>query len=282
MKKIYVITGGGSGMGLATIRALDKDHTFVISGRTVAKLEKACDELKKDGWEVLPYACDVSNKEDVKKLVEYARSLGEIDAVIHAAGVSPHMGNAETIIKINALGTHYVDQEFARVMKEGTVILNVSSMSAYMLPDMLLPIKHYKKIFDSVDLFLQKIVKRSKLFGQKMESNLAYPISKNFVTWYTKRVANDMSMKGIRVISVSPGNFETPMGELESDQGAQFVVNNAIQRFGKPEEIAVLFAHLIDPRLTYLTGEDIICDGGCVGNLKTYSKKEQKAFIFRK
>lgn len=282
MKKVYVITGGGSGMGLATIRALDKAHTIIISGRTAAKLEKACSDLKEEGFTVIPFSCDVSSKDDVKKLVEFAASHGEIDAVIHAAGVSPHMGNAETIIKINALGTHYVDQEFAKVMKEGTVILNVSSMSAYMLPDMLLPTKHYVKILDNEDAFMQKVVKRSKLFGSKMESNLAYPISKNFVVWYTKRIANQMSTKGIRVISVSPGNFETPMGELESDQGSQFVVNNAIQRFGKPEEIAVLFAHLIDPRLTYLTGEDIICDGGCVGNLKTYSKKEQKAFVFRK
>ena len=68
------------------------------------------------------------------------------------------------------------------------------------------------------------------------------------------------------------------MGNLESEQGAMFLKNNAIKRFGNVDEIAVLFAFLVDPRLGYLTGEDIVCDGGCIGNLSVYSKKEQKKF----
>lgn len=137
--------------------------------------------------------------------------MGKIDAVIHAAGVSPHMGNGETIIKINALGTVYVDQEFAKVMKQGTVILNVSSMSAYMLPNLLLPLKHYKLALTDETKFVTKLLKRSRLFGAKMETSLAYPISKNFACWITKRQANQLYEKGIRIISVSPGNFDTPI-----------------------------------------------------------------------
>ena len=87
-----------------------------------------------------------------------------------------------------------------------------------------------------------------------------------------------MYENGIRIISVSPGNFETPMGNLESEQGAAFLKNAAIKRFGNVDEIALLFAYLIDPRLGYLTGEDIICDGGTIGNLSVYSRKEQKKF----
>lgn len=278
MKKVVVITGGGSGMGLATIKELGKDYTLIITGRTVSKLEKASEEYTKEGYEIYPFACDVSKKDEVLKLAEFAKSKGDVVALIHAAGVSPHMGNAESIIKINALGTHLVDQAFKDIMNEGSVILNVSSMAAYMLPNMLLPRKHYTKIFENEAKFVEKLVKKSRMFGSKMETSLAYPISKNFVCWYTKRVAKDMYKKGIRVISVSPGNFETPMGELESAQGKAFLKNGAIQRFGKVEEIALLFKYLIDPRLGYLTGEDIICDGGCIGSLNAFSKKEQKNF----
>lgn len=278
MKKVIVITGGGSGMGLATIKELGKEYAIVITGRTLSKLEKACEEYTKDGYEIYPFACDVSKKDEVKKLAEFSKEKGEIVALIHAAGVSPHMGNAEDIIKINALGTHFIDQAFKEVMGEGSVILNVSSMAAYMLPNMLLPKKHYAKVFGEESTFFKKLVKKSRMFGSKMETSLAYPISKNFVCWYTKRIAKDMYKKGIRVISVSPGNFETPMGELESAQGKAFLKNGAIQRFGKVEEIALLFKYLIDPRLGYLTGEDIICDGGCVGSLNSFTKKEQKNF----
>ena len=278
MDKVVVITGGGSGMGLATIKELGKEYSIVISGRTVAKLEKASEEFTKEGKKIFPIACDVSKKEDVIKMAEYAKSLGEVVAVIHAAGVSPHMGDAETIIRINALGTHYVDQVFKDVVAEGGVILNVSSMSAYMLPNMLLPVKHYRKVFTDETKFMKKCLKKARLFGKKMETSLGYPISKNFVVWYTKYVAKDMYKKGIRVISVSPGNFETPMGELESAQGKAFLKNGAIERFGKVEEIALLFKYLIDPRLSYLTGEDIICDGGCIGSISSHTKKEQKEF----
>lgn len=281
--KVYVITGGGSGMGLATVRELGRDVKVIISGRTASKLDNAVAELTAEGFNVEAYSCDVSNRESVRALAEYAASQGELAGLIHAAGVSPHMGDAESILKINALGTWFADEEFFKVMPEGGIIINVSSMSAYMLPSLMLPTGKYGLIFSDEQKFISTMVKRSELFGEKMQSNIGYPISKNFVCWLTKRLANRYYQeKKIRIVSVSPGNFETPMGNLESDQGAQFVVNNAIQRFGDPVEIAVLFAHLCDPRLTYLTGTDIVCDGGCVGNLAVYSKKEQKAFTFRK
>ena len=278
MKKVYVITGGGSGMGLATIKELGKDCKVIISGRTASKLQSAVDELTKEGYDVEAFSCDVSKRESVVELANYAKSKGPIVGLIHAAGVSPHMGNAETIIKINALGTYYVDEEFVKVMEKGSMIVNVSSMSAFMLPNMLLPIKKYSLIFQDEEKFLKKLVKGARLFGAKMESNLGYPISKNFVCWLTKRLANSYYEKGIRIVSVSPGNYETPMGALESDQGAQFLVNNAIKRFGDPQEIAVLFAQLMDPRLGYLTGTDICMDGGCIGNMQVYSSKERKNF----
>ncbi len=278
MKKVYVITGGGSGMGLATIKELGKDCKVIISGRTATKLQSAVDELTKEGYDVEAFSCDVSKRDSVVELANYAKAKGPVVGLIHAAGVSPHMGNAETIVRINALGTYYVDEEFVKIMEKGSMIVNVSSMSAYMLPNMLLPIKKYSLIFKDEEKFLKKMVKGARIFGSKMESNLGYPISKNFVCWLTKRLANAYYEKGIRIISVSPGNYETPMGTLESDQGAQFLVNNAIKRFGDPAEIAVLFAQLMDPRLGYLTGTDIVMDGGCIGNLSVYSSKERKNF----
>ena len=92
--KVYVITGGGSGMGLATVRELGKDAKIIISGRTASKLESAVAELTAEGYNVEAYSCDVSDRASVKALAEYAASQGEVVGLIHAAGVSPHMGNA--------------------------------------------------------------------------------------------------------------------------------------------------------------------------------------------
>lgn len=118
MGKVCVVTGGGSGMGLAAAKFMPKDRIIVVSGRTESKLTKAVEELKEAGFEAYAKSCDTSKRESVKALAEYAASLGEIINVIHAAGVSPAMNvTMEDILRINALGTVYVNQEFKKPRK---------------------------------------------------------------------------------------------------------------------------------------------------------------------
>lgn len=97
----------------------------------------------------------------------------------------------------------------------------------------------------------------------------AYAISKYFVIWYARHEAARFGARGVRVLSVTPGNFDTPMGKLEKDEAGAYLKFNAIPRLGKPDEIAALFAAVSDPEMGYLTGTDILCDGGCVaGKIK--------------
>ena len=146
MKQVCVITGGGSGMGLEAAKCMPKEKIIVVSGRTLAKLEKAIQELHGLGFEAYAHTCDTSKRESVIELAEYALSLGEIKNVINAAGVSPAMSKTaeqEKILRINALGTVYVNQEFGKRMKAGSVIVDISSNSAYSLPNLMIPKKAY-------------------------------------------------------------------------------------------------------------------------------------------
>ena len=128
MANVCVITGGGSGMGFEAAKFMPKDKIIVVSGRTMSKLEGAVAQLKELGYDAYAKTCDTSSRESVIELVEFALSLGEIKNVINSAGVSPAMkGTPEGILKINALGTVYVNQEFSKVMKPGSVIVDVSS-----------------------------------------------------------------------------------------------------------------------------------------------------------
>ncbi|MBQ4116125.1 MAG: SDR family NAD(P)-dependent oxidoreductase, partial [Clostridia bacterium] len=143
MKNVCVITGGGSGMGLEAAKFMSKDKIIVLAGRTVAKLENAVNTLKELGFEAYAHACDTSDRNSVKALAEYAASLGEIKNVINSAGLSPNMAGQEKILRVNALGTVYINQEFSKLMKEGSVIVDVSSNSAYILPGFLINKKIY-------------------------------------------------------------------------------------------------------------------------------------------
>lgn len=170
MKKVCVITGGGSGMGLATAKLIcEEGYYTILVGRTASKLEKAVNDLRSAGGEAEAFSCDVSDRESCFALAKHAAECGEVKAVLHIAGLSPHMDDAEKILCGNALGT-----------------VNI--------------------------------------------------------------------------------NFDTPMGALESGQADVFKKYSALKRNGKPEEIAALFALLLDERLGFLTGADILMDGGVVAS----------------
>jgi NAD(P)-dependent dehydrogenase (short-subunit alcohol dehydrogenase family) len=101
--------------------------------------------------------------------------------------------------------------------------------------------------------------------GSSAESGpgLAYAISKNFVHWYSRYLAAEFGERGARVVSVSPGSFDTAMGRLEEDHGAGDLVKSAaVKRFGKPEEVAAVLAFCASEAPGYLTGVDILVDGG--------------------
>lgn len=267
MKNICVITGGGSGMGLATAKVMGQDHYIIISGRTIEKLKNAIEELTEMGVESEAFACDVSDKKSVEKLAKHVSKLGTIKSVIHAAGMSPKMGDAETIMRVNALGTIYINDVFYQYMESGSCVIDVSSMSGYMIPELIMPQKHYKLSRINHNKFVRKMMNRVNLFPKKHRTGVAYGISKNFVIWYAKTDAEKFAKKGIRVVSVSPGLFETPMGETEREISKEFIDKCAIKRYGKVEEIAHLFRYIVDEKLSYLTGVDILCDGGCVASL---------------
>lgn len=156
MKNVCVITGAGSGMGLATAKIMGGDHLLIIAGRTVDKLEKAVVELQEQGIEVIAYPCDVSKKDSVVNLAKYAKSLGKVKTVIHSAGVSPSMGHIEDIIRINALGTIYVHEAFYSVMEEESCLIDVASMAGHMIPNLMIPRKTYKKSRLNQEYFVKK------------------------------------------------------------------------------------------------------------------------------
>ena len=264
MKNVCVITGGGSGMGLAAAKCMPKDKVIVVTGRTMSKLEKAVKELETLGYEAYAKTCDTSNRRQVRELAEFAAGFGEIKNVINSAGLSPAMAKPEQLIRVNALGTVYINQEFSRLMKAGSVIVDVSSNSAYMIPEFLANKKIFALVDTDEELFVKKVLSMpNKLKGYKA-AGLAYGLSKKFVIWYAAKCAYEYGKKGIRVCSLSPGLIATDMGNLEAEEGGNLLATTAEKRMGKPEELGFALATVADERNGYLAGVDVLVDGGSV------------------
>lgn len=265
MKTVCVITGGGSGMGLAAAKYMPKDKIIVVTGRTLSKLENAVRQLEELGYEAYAKTCDTSKRDEVIALADFAASLGTIKNVIHSAGLSPAMAKPEQLMRVNALGTVYVNQEFSKRMPDGGVIVDISSNSAYMLPEFLANKKTFALADTNEELFVQKMLKMSKMIKDEYKSSgLAYGLSKKFVIWYAAKCAFAYGEKKIRVVSLSPGLISTDMGNLESKEGAGLLKTTAEKRMGLPEELGYAIATVADERNGYLAGVDVLCDGGSV------------------
>ena len=277
MANVCVITGGGSGMGLEVAKLMGGGVHVIVTGRTVAKLENAVNEIKAAGVDVSAFACDASDPASVDALVAHATSLGTVKTVIHAAGVSPHMTNAQQIWDINACGTVNVDEKFAAVMDEGGVILNVASMAGYMLPADKAPIPVYMASEMGPEALSGAFAQMLPMLPEGMAEGSAYTMSKNFVIWYTKREAVKCGSKGIRVVSISPGTFTTPMGIIEGDDAANIGKSGAMGRLGEPVEIARMMAFMVSDQCSYLDGVDILYDGGVVAGLEVRATNEAMA-----
>ncbi|MBR3617179.1 MAG: SDR family oxidoreductase [Acholeplasmatales bacterium] len=272
MRRICVITGGSSGMGFQAAKILGNDYQIILAARNEEKLIKATNELKKLGIDSEYQILDLSSQESIVNMVNNLKQKGNISILLNCAGMSPHMGDYKKIIDANAYGNVILNNMMLNIMKDG-IIINVSSMSSYLTPAIVLPKRKYKLAFKNLEKFKKKLYNRCKLFPKNVRSGVAYGISKNFLTWFSIAFSIKAIEKNVRVIAVSPGNFSTPMGSLEEGDAKKYIDESILKRNGDPKEIAYLFKSLIDSNNSYLTGIEIKCDGG------VFAYKENKKII---
>jgi NAD(P)-dependent dehydrogenase (short-subunit alcohol dehydrogenase family) len=268
MHRVSVITGGAGGMGLATAKIVGRDHTVVLCDVRQDRLATAAAALNDLGMTPTIVNCDVTDRHAVADLLDTANNLGTIASVIHTAGVSPSMGPADYIMRTNALGTVNVDEAFHAVAGEGSAIVNVASMAAHMLPAEMIPTGQFPLALHDADAFMDAMMTACNAFPEDGRSGIAYALSKSFVRWYTQSQAERFNARGLRIVSVSPGSIDTEMGRLEEQAGAGAMVTEAaVPRWGKPEEMAELLAFCASDKAGYLTGTDILNDGGVIASM---------------
>lgn len=239
--KIAVITGGNSGMGLATAkRFVEEGAHVVITGRREKDLAEAAAFI---GRNVTTVAGDVSNLEDLDRLYAVVKEKhGHIDILFANAGggtVGPLATATEShfdkIFDVNVKGLFFTVQKALPLFKDGgSIILNSSNANVLGVP-----------------------------------AFTAYAASKAAVRSFARGWTMELKDRKIRVNSMSPGPIETPALEkagLTAEQAeqaaAQFASQVPLGRRGKPEEIAAVVVFLASDESSYITGVDLAVDGG--------------------
>ncbi|SPM33564.1 NAD(P)-dependent dehydrogenase, short-chain alcohol dehydrogenase family [Mycobacterium rhizamassiliense] len=255
-------------MGLATAKIVGRDHTVVLCDVRQDRLDDAAATLNDLGVDASVVNCDVTDSGAVAELLGAASKLGTVASVIHTAGVSPSMGPADYVMRTNAVGTVNVNEAFYATGGEGSVIVNVASMAAHMLPAEFVPTAQFPLALSDGDAFWDAMMAACDPIPEQARPGYAYALSKTFVKWYSQSQAERFNQRGLRIVSVSPGSVDTEMGRLEEQAGAgAMVADAAVPRWGKPEEMAELLAFCASEKAGYLTGTDILNDGGVIASM---------------
>lgn len=263
-KKLQVVTGGTSGMGLATAKALSVFGPVLIGGRNQKRLDAALNELKAAGVEAYGMPCDIADKESLNAFVQYALTLGKIDHVVNAAAVDA--GGPELIFKINILGTINVTEAFLPYM-DHSVLVHYSSITGYFYQPSREEIGVWS--FPNADDFYGKayeIINTKEVhpgMAYLGKDYIFYSASKRFTMYYTQANTLRFGKKNSQIFSVAPGAFDTPMLREQSDEAVnKIAAGTALNRLGDPDEMSNFIVKLLEPGHEYLTGCDLILDGG--------------------
>ncbi len=247
--RLVVVTGAASGMGRACVDAV----------RHVADLVVAVDLTAPDIGGAVGLACDVSDAPSVTALVAEIAGRGKLRALVHAAGISPTMGDARRIFEVNLVGTELLLRGFEDLVVPGTAAVCFSSSAAYLPPGVL---------DDGVVAQLDQPLAPAfldRISSAVPDSGFAYALSKVGVIRAAARAAARWGREGGRVNSLSPGLIDTPMGRRELEH--QPVMQTMLEyrppgRLGTSEEVATVCAFLVSDRSAFVSGIDVLVDGG--------------------
>jgi len=238
--RVAVVTGASSGLGVAFAKALAEAGADVALGaRRVANLEETGKLVEAAGRRSVAVGTDVSDPDQCTALVAAAmEAFGRVDILVNNAGVASAVpGTRETpeqfrsVVDVNLHGSYWMAQACGRVMKPGSSIINVSSVLAVTTAGL---------------------------------PQAAYASSKAAVLGLTRDLAQQWgTRKGIRVNALLPGFFESemtaeyPPGYLDAQ-----MARLSIPRMGDAEELAATVVWLASDAGGYVTGQQIVVDGG--------------------
>jgi NAD(P)-dependent dehydrogenase (short-subunit alcohol dehydrogenase family) len=259
-----VVIGAASGMGAAAARQLAPRGRLLIADQNLAGVKKLAEEL---GGDVEATSCDVTNQASVDAL--FAK-VDKLDALVHTAGISGAQYPGPLIVQVNLVGPARVLRAAEPFIRPGVVGIVVASQSGYMVPEA----PDLFAVLD--DPFRPDLVDKLNSFFDVNDSGLAYQATKRSVHRLVRRMAKSWGARGARILSLSPGINDTPMNRtIEETQPImlKMIESCPLGRRGTPEEIANVISFLTSPAASYMTGSDVLVDGGMATILAPWKGK---------
>jgi NAD(P)-dependent dehydrogenase (short-subunit alcohol dehydrogenase family) len=261
---LAVVIGAG-GLGMAITRHLARTYRILLADIDTGLLEREVAALRTAGYEVTGVGCDITDPEAVTALAEKSSIAGPVRALVHVVGLSPSMADGETILRVNLVGPTLVADSFVDLAQPGTAAIFVASLAGHLsVPEPALIAALDNPL---VDGFVTRV---AGALGDSLTPESAYTWSKWALIRMCRRRVAAWGDRGARILSISPGLIASPMGarELEAQPRKKSLIDlTPLQRQGSMAEIADVIEFLLSDRASFVTGTDLLVDGGVAAAL---------------
>lgn len=264
--KVIVIIGTG-GMGLPLARRLSSGRHLLLADNSPLTLQTALRTLVNEGHSATSHTLDITSYTSVQILAQKAASLGPLEAIINTAGVAPGSDTTTAqILAVDLLGTANIVQAFLPFVTAGTSLVCVASMAGSLV-----------SLSPELEMHLATAPLESLLshgeIEEGMDPGFAYRLAKRANVVRVQAAAKAWGKRGARVNCVSPGVISTGLvrSQLEGPSGDRMrsmVEGSAVGRIGTPEDVVNAVAFLVSSESSFVTGVDLLVDGGVVAGKK--------------
>lgn len=269
MTKDVIVVIGAGGIGQAIARRQGFGRTVVLADWNEETLANAAGDMRDASYEVVTQKVDVTSHASVKALATAAAQLGPVTQVVNTAGLSPNMAPVDKILEVDLYGSAVVFEEFGAVIAQGGAGLIISSMAGHMMRQ--LPPEDEKQLAETP---VDQLLSLPCLQAERIPNTLvAYMVAKRANFLRVQAEAIRWGERGARVNAISPGIIVTPLAahELNSEIGDIYramVEASPSKRMAPPEEIAIAASFLLGPDAGFITGSDLLIDGGVIAAMR--------------
>jgi len=274
---VIALLGSGS-MGKAIIRRIGAGKRILLGDVSETKLQTEEKELASQGYVVVTKQVDALDQDSVRAFAEHAASLGSVRYFIDTAGASPNQASAERIIALDLVATAVAIDAFAKVIARGGAGLVISSQTGYMM-DFSPELEQLFRRTPTEKLAELAFVKKEAVADQ----GIAYITAKRVNQLRVQQAAATTWAKaGARINTISPGIIVTPLAYDEfaaaGERYQKMIASSEAKRVGTPDEIGAAGAFLLSDDASFITGADLLVDGGVIASMKAglYSLERQQ------
>jgi NAD(P)-dependent dehydrogenase (short-subunit alcohol dehydrogenase family) len=266
---LAVVVGAGA-LGMAIARRLAQHHRVLLADIDGKRAEERAALMRDEGSDAIGVACDVTSADAVERLARTVGQKGGLGTLVQVAGLSPSAADFRSILRVNLMGAARVAEALRPLAGPGSAAVLISSLAAHTYrptPEVVAILR---------DAAAPDIAERLEaLLGGAATPQLAYPISKWGMNLYCRRQAAAWGERHARIVSLSPGLIATPMGALEFEKSPAkrpMYDRTPLQRECTMLEIADAVEFLASPRASFISGTDLLVDGGLAATLAEHDR----------